>query len=128
MRYHQKASFLPTLSIAIAVAVAIFFAFNGAFADTAGKGAVNGDGVVDERARDDGGSLEVDEKAEDGSESAVESIDSEGKTDLSEKEDEELGEPWYKKYWWILICPASVVFFVGGVGVYYLVRLIRRMR
>jgi|GEM_PF-5174651 len=141
MKYHQKANLLPTISIALVVIAMIFFAAN-AFADTGRTGNVNGDAVVDERTdeqanEDEGTGNDQDQTTTDDEAKPDEQQQNDESVDEQEVNEETIGdetadgsadedkEPWYRKYWWVLICPAALIFFGAGVGIYYLVSWIR---
>lgn len=91
------------------------------------EGDVDGDGVTDE---DEEGEVEGEEVKEENTatEGEGEETGEEEAEDKDEGEGEDDDSPWYRKYWWIILCPAVLVFFGLGVGVYYLVNWIKSRR
>ncbi len=133
MRYHHKASLLPTISVALVVMAMIVLAFNFASADTGAGGEINGGAVEEQRPGEEQTPSEQEqtpsEEEQKPTEPGAEEQPSTGEEEGGETtEDESATTPWYKKYWWILICPAALLFFGAGVGVYYLVNWIRRKK
>lgn len=132
MKHYQKANFLPTVSVAVVVVIAIALAFSSVFADAGRRGDVNGNAVVDNREDTRNADKDKTEDTDTGTDEEVDGLegdDSEEKiTDEGESQGEEIKESWYKKYWWVLLCPTTLVFFGAGVGVYYLVSLFKRKK
>jgi hypothetical protein len=140
---HKKDGLLSALVMAVIALVAGALAISMVYADEeVSVGEVNGDAVVSEREGE--GEVAGEEVGEEGESSEEEAVDEkqeaeegEGVEETAEAEEEkeeeeetteETGKPWYRKYWWALICPAALVFFGVGVGIYYLVSWIRERR
>ena len=60
-------------------------------------------------------------EADEATEETVDEEEAEEVAGEEQAEEEDDSRPWYKKYWWVLICPAVLLFFGLGVGIYYLV-------
>jgi len=92
------------------------------------SGMVNGDAVKVEREKEQEEKGEISLQkgtTEETQKVSEEKGEEEEKVSSKETLEEPKGERWYKKYWWIWICPGFLILLGLGVAIYYFVGWIK---